>query len=301
MHGSKLAGQGFKCGYCGTTNKGGGATRFRDHLGCIVGEVKSCTSVPRAVRDAMRELRKASMENKKEKRERMLSLERDLIQGLQGQEVIDLASDEEDQVRLDIRKQLGDKNLSRAIERRCGSGRGVRVSVGKKSVTAYFDKDLARSKAPVQPRIDTALQVGSREKLGQAWAKFFHANDIPGLKVDCPYFRSAVRLTQQLGTIAQIPTSHGIDGEFLEANFEEAENSLEQFKQGWKQYGVTIMCDSWTGPTGMAIINFMVYCNARMFFLKSIDVSGHKQSAGKLLFSFIFFHLSFKFFPMLLS
>ena len=288
MHGSKLAGQGFKCGYCGTTNKGGGATRFRDHLGCIVGEVKSCPSVPRVVRDAMRELRKTSMGNKREKRERMLRLERDLMQGLQGQEVVNLASDEEDQVRLNIRQQLGHKNLSCAIERRCGSGKGVRVSVGKSSVTAYFDKDLARNKAPVQPRIDTALQVGSREKLGQAWAKFFHANDIPGLKADCPYFRSAIRLTQQTGVTTQIPTSHGIDGEFLEANFEEAEKSLEQFKQGWQQYGVTIMCDSWTGPTGMAIINFMVYCNARMFFVKSIDVSGHKQSASKLLFLFIF-------------
>ncbi|KAG0529960.1 hypothetical protein BDA96_05G142700 [Sorghum bicolor] len=93
MHGSKLAGQGFKCGYCGTTNKGGGATRFRDHLGCIVGEVKSCPSVPRVVRDAMRELRKTSMGNKREKRERMLRLERDLMQGLQGQEVVNLASD----------------------------------------------------------------------------------------------------------------------------------------------------------------------------------------------------------------
>jgi hypothetical protein len=231
------------------------------------------------------------MDNKKEKKERMLRLERDLMQGLEGQEVIDLASDEEDQVRLDIRKQLADKNLSHAIGRSCGSGKGVRVSIGKSSVTAYFDKDLARNKAPVQPRIDTILQVGSREKLGQAWAKFFHANDIPGLKADCPYFWSAIRLTQQLGTTTQIPTGHAIDGEFLEANFEEAENSLEQFKKGWQQYGVTIMCDSWTGPTGMVIINFMVYCNAHMFFLKSIDVCGHKQSAGKLLFSFIFFHL----------
>ena len=47
------------------------------------------------------------------------------------------------------------------------------------------------------------------------------------------------------------------------------------------KYGVTIMCDSWTGPTGMSIINFMVYSNGCMFFHKSIDASGHKQSAGK--------------------
>jgi len=95
--------------------------------------------------------------------------------------VIDLASDEEDQARMEIRNKLRDKNFSRAVERRGGNANLVRVSVGKRSVTAYFDKDLARSKASVQPRIDTTLLEGSREKLGQAWAKWFHANDILGI------------------------------------------------------------------------------------------------------------------------
>jgi hypothetical protein len=76
-------------------------------------------------------------------------------------------------------------------------------------------------------------------------------------------------------------SGHAIDGEFLQANFEEAEQSLEKSRQGWDRYGVTIMCDSWTGPTGMAIINFMVSCNGLMFFHKSIDASSCKQSAGK--------------------
>jgi len=90
------AGQGFKCGYCGCTNRGGGATRLRDHLGCIVGEVKPCNSVPRVVRDAMRALRKAAMGNKREKEQRKLRLERDLLQGVHGDDgMIDLASDEE--------------------------------------------------------------------------------------------------------------------------------------------------------------------------------------------------------------
>jgi hypothetical protein len=42
-------------------------------------------------------------------------------------------------------------------------------------------------------------------------------------------------------------------------------------------HGITIMCDSWTGPTGMSIINFMVYCNGIMFFHKSVDCTGHNQ------------------------
>jgi hypothetical protein len=37
-------------------------------------------------------------------------------------------------------------------------------------------------------------------------------------------------------------------------------------------YDVTIMCDSWTGPMGMSIMNFMVYCNGIMFFTNLLIV-----------------------------
>jgi hypothetical protein len=39
-------------------------------------------------------------------------------------------------------------------------------------------------------------------------------------------------------------------------------------------YGVTIICDSWTGSIGLSIINFMVYCNGIIFFHKSVDCTG---------------------------
>ena len=38
-------------------------------------------------------------------------------------------------------------------------------------------------------------------------------------------------------------------------------------------YGCTIMCDGWTGPTKLSIINFMVYCKGNTIFLKSVDES----------------------------
>ena len=33
------------------------------------------------------------------------------------------------------------------------------------------------------------------------------------------------------------------------------------------------MCDGWTGPTKLSIINFMVYCKGITIFLKSVDAS----------------------------
>jgi hypothetical protein len=176
-------------------------------------------------------------------------------------------------------QQLRDKNVSRAIERRRGSGSGVRVSLGKRSITPYFDKELSSNKVPMQSKIGTALNIESKDVLVQAWAKFFQANDIAGRKANCPYFRAAMKITQNLGP-APIPTGKEIDGIYLDKNYEEAGEWLKMFKQDWKTYGVTVMCDSWTGPTGMSLINFMVYCNTRMFFHKSIDASGLTQNSG---------------------
>ncbi|WOL04696.1 hypothetical protein Cni_G13418 [Canna indica] len=33
------------------------------------------------------------------------------------------------------------------------------------------------------------------------------------------------------------------------------------------------MCDSWTGPTRMSIINFLIYCNRRVIYHKSVNAS----------------------------
>ena len=111
------------------------------------------------------------------------------------------------------------RNVSRAVERRRGSGSGVRVSLGKQSITAYFDKQLSSNKVSMQPKISTAMDSSSRDAVGQAWAKFFHANDIAGRKADCPYFQAAMKITQNLGP-APIPTGKDIDEKYLDKNYE---------------------------------------------------------------------------------
>ncbi|XP_044459577.1 uncharacterized protein [Triticum aestivum] len=272
---------GFDCTYCSLKHKGGGATRVAEHLGGIVGNVRSCPNVPRNVRDAMRECRDESRRKKRDKQNSRLRIERNIMEGLYKKGgVVNVPDDDEEEIQMNIREALRDPNVSRRIERRIGKGGvgDVHVSVGKRSISAYFDRQLSSNKVSMQPKISSALDPNSRDALGLAWSKFFHANDIAGRKADCPYFRAAVKITQQLGPIP-IPTAKEIDGPYLEANYDEANSFLQKFKQDWKNFGVTLMCDSWTGPTGMSIINFMVYCNARMFFLNTIDASGQTQNS----------------------
>lgn len=45
-----------------------------------------------------------------------------------GNGVINIDDDDDEQIHTTLRETLRDKNVSRAIDRRCGSGSGVRVS-----------------------------------------------------------------------------------------------------------------------------------------------------------------------------
>ena len=42
-------------------------------------------------------------------------------------------------------------------------------------------------------------------------------------------------------------------------------------REKWKTYGCTIMCDGWTDPTKLSIINFKVYLKGSTIFLKFVD------------------------------
>ena len=44
-------------------------------------------------------------------------------------------------------------------------------------------------------------------------------------------------------------------------------------REKWEIYGCTIMCDGWTRPTKLSIINFMVYSKGSTIFLKSVNGS----------------------------
>src|SRR4051812_41054755 len=127
----------------------------------------------------MKDARHDTIQKKRDKATRDFRLERDIMDGMYCREgVINIDDHEDEQIKMALRESLKDTNVSRAIERRRGSGGGFRVSLGKKIITAYFDKELSRNKVSMQPKITTAMGVDSREVLGQALVKFFQANDI---------------------------------------------------------------------------------------------------------------------------
>ncbi|WVZ85558.1 hypothetical protein U9M48_032472 [Paspalum notatum var. saurae] len=119
--------------------------------------------------------------------------------------------------------------------------------------------------------------------IGRAWAKACHAIGIPGRKVDDPYFKAAIMETQKQGVGIKIPTVREIDGKYLDENVKETEKEIEKWKMEWDECGVTLMCDSWTGPMRNSMIIFLVYSGGTMYFLKSIDATDKVQDHQYLL------------------
>ena len=85
------------------------------------------------------------------------------------------------------------------------------------------------------------------------------------------------------GEAVPSPQGRDIDGKYLDANEAELKAMFQKWRNEWHEHGVTIMCDSWTGPTRMSVINFLLYSNGRMWFHSSIDATGKSQDAKFLL------------------
>ena len=69
----------------------------------------------------------------------------------------------------------------------------------------------------------------------------------------------------------ELPSAYEIKNKYLDMEYKDMEDYVNLQREKWKTYGCTIMCDGWTDPTKLSIINFMVYCKGITIFLKFVD------------------------------
>jgi hypothetical protein len=79
------------------------------------------------------------------------------------------------------------------------------------------------------------------------------------------------------------PQGRDIDSKYLYANEGDLKDLFQKWRNEWHEHDVSIMCDSWTRPTRMSVINFLLYSNGRLWFHSSIDAIGKSQDAKFLL------------------
>ncbi|KAK3124751.1 hypothetical protein QOZ80_7BG0592000 [Eleusine coracana subsp. coracana] len=288
-HGEKR-GSGWLCKYCKTGKAGGGAIRFKEHLACRGGQVVHCSFVPPDVHDYFRADIDRTAQKKKDRIRDRLYREEIAVEGNVREEddkviqrVLQI-SQEEDEFARRVHDAGGH------YEHGGGSGSSQPQGSGGGGLMGMLRRITSRRgsqrEATVQTRIDTGPWTykakTAKQAIGRAWAKFMHAEAIAGAKADSPYFIAAIKETQRWGQGVPSPTGRDVDGIYLDENEAEIKKHFARFKMDWPAHGVTIMCDSWTGPTGMSVINFMIYCNGVMFFHKSVDATGQSQDANYL-------------------
>jgi hypothetical protein len=203
-HGENLF-PGFKCRYCLKEFRGGGATRFKEHLAGKSGNIFLCTKCPPDIRNYfVRELQRIRERKKVINEERLH----------QVQSTIPIPDDEDEELQEAVEVSRREAEFQRRVGECYEHGGGSGVGGGRGGVRGFFrratsqrekyrDFDAARATAPVQTWIDTGpwTSKGKSEKeaIGRAWSKWFHVSGIPGRNTDNLYFISAVKQTQQWG------------------------------------------------------------------------------------------------------
>ncbi|XP_060669169.1 uncharacterized protein LOC132800165 [Ziziphus jujuba] len=118
---------------------------------------------------------------------------------------------------------------------------------------------LYKSSGAKQKNIkDVLTKGGMKNTLGRLVAKFFIYDNVPPAKAKSHHFKNMIVGAQQSGMGVQIPSPYEIKEKYLDMEYKEMQQHIEKFKESWKIYGCTIMCDGWTGPTKLSILNFMV-------------------------------------------
>ncbi|KAJ7971600.1 HAT family dimerization domain containing protein [Quillaja saponaria] len=166
------------------------------------------------------------------------------------------------------------------------------------SVKEGFGKFTRREKGPSREEIDPSIyrqQDVYQQKLKNMWnpkklaksakhaiGKFFIYQNIAPNKAQGPYYQCMIDEIARAGVGVEGPTPYKIGGSILEDEIEELKEYIDEFKKKWEVYGVILMCDGWTSITHLSITNFLIYCDGKTVFHKSVNITGIDKDANYL-------------------
>ncbi|XP_070671677.1 uncharacterized protein [Malus domestica] len=301
-HGDPIDGNkhGTICKYCGRVMKSGGVTRLKYHLSGLdpAKNVQRCDNVPPEVKAFISTL----LKNKKQQKEKMTQGMENIRAGLRGevygQAVDSDDDDDEDECDDDMgpeeRRSLKQalraskqsawerEHLHKIPNRGQGSGTsgGAQMrrggSLRESQPTPPIAPSLYKSSNARQKSVWSYFKGGNvKEGMGRLISKFFIYENVPAAKASSHHLKNMVVGCQQAGVGVQPPTPYEIRNKYLDMEYKDIGEYVNKLRSKWETNGCTIMCDGWTGPTRLSIINFMVYSKGKTIFLKSVDASDH--------------------------
>ncbi|KAH7284565.1 hypothetical protein KP509_34G060300 [Ceratopteris richardii] len=240
-----------RCKFCGHIWDGG-ANRIRAHILGLKGYgVDKCAQAPQKIREACRKLlAKSSQESGSCSNANVMHSHEDIV----ANESANIDDHEETYVS----QPCGDTSTFHASQKR-------RASQG-----------------PLQK----AWEAQARADADKALRRFFFAEDIPFWKVRSPYFLDMVSAIGRVGSSYKPPSYHLLRTRHLCDEVRFIEGDLLKFREKWKRFGCSIVCDGWSDVRNRPIINIMVSCIYGSMFLRSVDTSGEVKT-GEYIFEIL--------------
>ena len=112
---------------------------------------------------------------------------------------------------------------------------------------------------------------------------FIYSKCLPFNTVNDPYWVPMVDAIANFGLGFKPPAMHELRTWILKEEVNDRNIMMEEHKKAWKQYGCSIMSDSWIDGKSRCLINFLVNSPVSTWFLKSIDASDTIKN-GELMF-----------------
>ncbi|KAJ0511839.1 putative ribonuclease H-like superfamily [Helianthus annuus] len=125
----------------------------------------------------------------------------------------------------------------------------------------------------------------SKEKVHEvnlAIAMWFYDACIPINACNSPYFQLAVDKIASIGYGYKAPNYHALRVNLLKDAKTSVGLIIDSYRSDWVESGCTIMSDGWRDIRHRHLINFLVYCEKRISFLKSVDASDIESNTVNL-------------------
>ena len=103
---------------------------------------------------------------------------------------------------------------------------------------------------------------------------WFYDACIPMNACNSPYFQLAVDKIASIGYGYKAPNYHALRINLLKDAKAHVSLLIDRFRSDWIESGCTIMGDGWRDIRQRPLINFLVYSEKGISFLKSVDASG---------------------------
>lgn len=264
----------IKCMYCDKLFKGGGITRFKEHLAGKKGQGPVCEKVPNDVKGAMR-LNLDHVSGKVKKKSRWTTREPLAMTSSQPLEK-DSVANHGDAV-APVYQPIEVSNIIEPCTVFVPSGGGEEISntnsdrrKKRRASGLYANADEVPRSTLALPSERTNGQTQTHMAIGRCM--FDVQANLEA--VDSVYFQSMIDAIASGGMGVSPPSYRELQGRILKMSVKEVKDDLNACKSVWAKTGCSILVDQWISKKGRTLFSFLVYCPQGTVYLKSVDVSG---------------------------